>query len=198
MTIFAAIASFTKDGWSVDIPLVGWILGSNSIGSGFLGSKGLILFPIFATGLLTLIFAIIGLISARKITDIEAMKSSWKCTRNFFILVTVIEVFKMIAIALIGLFGIGEKSKVAEGYLWLNGFLGNTLAAIGAAAVAFISHMIANGKTQVLSMMRFVALGVAGVALILGVVTTFVNFYSGCSDSDYKCLLKEAKKYLDD
>jgi hypothetical protein len=38
--------------------------------------------------------------------------------------------------------------------------------------------MIAAGKTQVLSIMRFVALGIAGAALIITVIATFVGFYN--------------------
>jgi hypothetical protein len=173
MTIFAAIASFTKKGWGIDIPLVGWIFGNN-FGS-FGGSVDITL---LATGLLTVLFAVAGLISARKITDVNAMKSSWKCARNIFVVIAVIEIFKMIALAIYALCGLGKAAGVQQGYLWLNGFLSNTLAALGAAAIAAIAHMIAAGKTQVLSIMRFVALGIAGAALIITVIATFVGFYN--------------------
>jgi hypothetical protein len=42
----------------------------------------------------------------------------------------------------------------------------------------FIAHAIANGKTTALSVMRFVALGVASVACVLVLVSTIVNFYN--------------------
>jgi hypothetical protein len=184
MTIWAAIASFTKKGWGVGIPFAGLLLGANA---SYLGT-------IFACGLLTVLFAVIGLITARKITDINAMKDSWKCARNFFILVAAIEVVKMISLAIYSLCGIGEKSGVEQGYLWLNGFLSNSLAALAATGIAFIAHAIANGKTAVLSVMRFVALGVAAVACILVFVSTIVNFYnkkssSSYSSSDYSSIL---------
>ncbi len=173
MTIFAAIASFTKKGWSVDVPFVGYILGDN-----FSGWGGSVSIALLATGLLTVLFAVIGLITARKITNVDAMKSSWKCVRNFFVIVAGIEIFKMIALAIYALCGLGKTSGVQQGYLWLNGFLSNVLAAAAAAGVAFVANAIAAGKTQVLSIMRFVALGVAGVALIITVIATFVGFYS--------------------
>ncbi len=178
MTIFAAIASFTKKGWGIDIPLVGWIFGNN-FGS-FGGSVDITL---LATGLLTVLFAVAGLISARKITDVNAMKSSWKCARNVFVVIAAIEIFKMIALAIYALCGLGKAAGVQQGYLWLNGFLSNTLAALGAAAIAAIAHMIAAGKTQVLSIMRFVALGIAGVACILVFISTLIGFYGNKTSS---------------
>lgn len=190
MTIWAAIASFTKKGWGVGIPFTGILFGANS---GYVGT-------IFATGLLTVLFAVIGLITARKITDINAMKNSWKCVRNLFVVIAGLEVFKMIALAIYALMGIGEKSGVDQGYLWLNGFLSNTLAAAAAVAVVFIANAIAAGKTQVLSIMRFIALGVASVALIIAVVSTLVGFYSkksSSSYSDYSDALDSAKSWLD-
>ncbi|MCQ2571008.1 MAG: hypothetical protein MJ154_02060 [Candidatus Saccharibacteria bacterium] len=189
MTIFAAIASFTKKGWSVGIPFIDIILGANA---GHLGY-------VFATGLLTVVFAVIGLITARKITDINAMKSSWKCVRNFFVLVACAEVFKMVALAIYALCGLGKKSGVDQGYLWLNGFLSNALAAAAAVAVVFVSNAIAAGKTQVLSLIRFIALGVASVALILAVVSMFVNFYGKKSSSSYDLedALDSASSWLD-
>ena len=181
MTIFAAIASFTKKGWGVGIPFSGLLLGANA---GHLGT-------IFACGLLTVLFAVVGLISARKITDINAMKGSWKCVRNVFVVIATLEVFKMVALAIYALCGLGKAAGVQQGYLWLNGFLSNVLAGLGAAAVAAIAHMIAAGKTQVLSIMRFVALGIAGAALSITVIATFVGFYNkpslkgSSSSSDY-------------
>lgn len=187
MTIWAAIASFTKKGWGVGIPFTGILLGANS---GYVGT-------IFATGLLTVLFAVIGLITARKITDINAMKNSWKCVRNLFVVIAGLEVFKMIALAIYALMGVGEKSGVEQGYLWLNGFLSNTLAAAAAAAVVFIANAIAAGKTQVLSIMRFIALGVASVALIIAVVSTLVGFYSKKSSSSYSDAIDSVNTWLD-
>ena len=172
MTIFAAIASFTKK-WGFSIPLVGWIFGNN-----FSAFSGTVSITLLATGLLTVLFSVIGLITARKLTDVNAMKCSWKTIRNAFAIIAGVEIFKMIALAIYALCGLGKKAGVDQGDLWLNGFLTNTLAALGAAAIAFIAHMIAAGKTQVLSIMRFVALGIAGAALIITVIATFVGFYA--------------------
>ena len=180
MTLFAGIASFTKEQWGINIPLMGWILGGNFDGF-YTGYADI---TILATGVLTVLFAVAGLITARKITDINAMKSSWKCVRNLFVIIAGIEIFKMLMLAIYALCGVGDKSGVKQGYLWLNGFLSNTLAALAAATMAFIAHLIAQGKTQVLSIMRFVALGVAGVALIIAIISTFVNFY-GKKTSSY-------------
>ena len=184
MAIFAGIAAFTKKGWGVGIPFADFIFGAN------MGYTTIA----FASGILCVLLAVVGLITAGKITDINAMKGSWKCARNFFILVAAIEVVKMITLAIYSLCGIGEKSGVEQGYLWLNGFLSNSLAALAATGIAFIAHTIANGKTAVLSVMRFVALGVAAVACILVFVSTIVNFYnkkssSSYSSSDYSSIL---------
>lgn len=193
MTIFSAIASFTKKGWGIDIPLIGWIFGDN-----FGSFGGNVSIYLLGTGLLTVAFAVIGLITARKITDINAMKSSWKCVRNFFAVVAAIEIFKMLTLAIYALCGLGKKAGVDQGYLWLNGFLSNTLAALGAAAMVFIANAIAAGKTQVLSIMRFIALGIAGVALIITVIATFVGFYAKKSSSldDYSSSSSEVNDAL--
>lgn len=168
MTIFAGIATFTKEGWSVAVPFASEIIGAN------MGWASVL----FASGIMTVLFGVIGLITAGKITDINAMKSSWKYARNAFIVIAAIEIIKMVAIAIYSLCGIGEKSGVDQGYLWLNSFLSNTLAAGAAVGIAFIANAIAAGKTTVLSVMRFVALGIAAVGCVLVVVSTIVNFYS--------------------
>lgn len=168
MTIFAGIAAFTKKGWTVAVPFANEIIGAN------MGWASVL----FATGIMTVLFGVIGLITAGKITDINAMKSSWKYARNAFIVIAAIEVVKMVSIAIYSLCGIGEKSGVDQGYLWLNSFLSNTLAAGAAVGIAFIANAIAAGKTTVLSAMRFVALGIAAVGCVLVVVSTIVNFYS--------------------
>ena len=185
MAIFAGIAAFTKKGWGVSIPFADFLLGVN------MGYTTVA----FGAGILCVVLAIIGLITAGKITDINAMKSSWKCARNFFVVVAAIEIIKMVTLAIYSLCGIGEKSGVQQGYLWLNGFLSNTLAALGAVGIAFVSHAIATGKTTALSVMRFVALGVAAVACVLVFVSTIVNFYnkkttpsSSLEDSDWSSL----------
>jgi len=173
MTIFAAIAGFTKKGWGVGIPLVGTILGANTDQMSIA----------FVAGFLSVLLAVAGLITARKITDVNAMKDSWKCVRNLFIVIAGIEVLKMLCLAIYSLLGIGEKSGIDQGYLWLNGFLSNTLAAIAAVGIVFIAHAIAQGKTQVLSIMRFVALGIAGVACILVFISTLIGFYGNKTSS---------------
>ena len=106
------------------------------------------------------------------------MKGAWKNVRNAFVIIAGIEIVKMVAIAIYSLCGIGEKSGVDQGYLWLNDFLSNTLAAMAAVGIVFIAHFIAAGKTQVLSVMRFVALGIAAVGCVLIMVSTIVKFYN--------------------
>ena len=171
VAIFAGIAAFTKKGWGIDIPFAGTLFGTNTVGAGYSVIA-------FAAGIATVLFGVVGLITAGKITDIDAMKKSWRYARNAFIAIAAIEVIKMVSIAIYSLCGIGEKSGVQQGYLWLNGFLSNTLAAMAAVGMVFIAHAISEGKTAVLSVMRFVALGIASVACVLIFVSTIVSFYS--------------------
>jgi len=168
MAIFAGIAHFTNKGWTVGIPFSGLIFGAN-IGWGS---------TMFIAGIGAVLFSVIALISAGKITDIDAMKGAWKWVRNVFIVIAAVEVVKMIATAIYSLCGIGDKSGVQQGYLWLNDFLSNTLAAMAAVGIAFVGHFISKGKTQVLSVMRFVALGIASVGCVLVFVSTIVKFYN--------------------
>ncbi|MBP5633412.1 hypothetical protein J6X13_00550 [Candidatus Saccharibacteria bacterium] len=168
MAIFAGIAHFTNKGWGVRIPFADLIFGTNVSNVSVA----------FIAGIAAVLFAVIALISAGKITDINAMKGAWKNVRNAFVVIAAIEIVKMVAIAIYSLCGIGEKSGVDQGYLWLNDFLSNTLAAMAAVGIVFIAHFIAAGKTQVLSVMRFVALGIAAVGCVLIMVSTIVKFYN--------------------
>ena len=188
MAIFAGIAHFTTKGWFVEIPVLNVFFGTNVSYTAVA----------FISGIASVLLAVVGLITAGKITDINAMKGAWKCARNVFIAVAAIEVIKMVSIAIYALCGIGEKSGVEQGYLWLNDFLSNTLAALAATGIAFIAHFIAAGKTSVLSVMRFVALGIASVGCVLVFVSTIVRFYNKPGKSSSSSSSSSSSYGLDD
>ena len=167
MAIFAGIAGFTTKGWAIEVPFASLFFGANNTVMG-IGQVA------FAAGIASVLLAVVGLITAGKITDIEAMKKSWKWARNAIIACAAIEVVKMVSIAIFALCGIGSKA-FSEGYVWLNSFLSCTLAALALVGLAFIAHFISVGKTTVLSVMRFVAIGIASVGCALLIISTIVG-----------------------
>ncbi len=169
MAIFAGIAAFTTKGWQIEIPFASWFFGANNTTQG-IGQVA------FTAGIASVLLAVLGLITAGKITDIDAMKKSWKCTRNVLIVLAAIEAVKMASIAIFALCGIGSKG-FAQGYVWLNGFLSCALATMALVGLVFIAHFIAAGKTTVLSVMRFIAVGVASVGCVLLIISTIVGYH---------------------
>ncbi len=168
-TIIAAISTFTKGKWSFNIPFLGSFLGSN------LGQTSSML----VVALLTLACAIIGLMTVRKITDAEAMKKAWSCVAKVFGVFVIIFCVDMVAVLIYSLLSLGRsKFAVSQGELWGSSFVANLILALASAAMFFVSAKIAKGETKYLSIMRFVAIGIASVATLMAVVSLLVSFYS--------------------
>jgi hypothetical protein len=167
-TIIAAIATFAKK-WSFNVPFLGNLFGSN------LGQASSLL----TVALLTLTCAIIGLLTVRKITDIEAMKKAWKCVSKVFVIFIIIFAVDMVSIVLYSLLSLGRsKLEINQGILWGSSFVANLILAAASCAMYFISSKIAKGETKYLSIMRFVAIGLASVAVVITIVALLVGFYS--------------------
>ena len=186
MALFAGISAFTKGKWSIGVPFIGTLFGANS------GDVSVA----FIAALASVAAAVVGLITARKITDLNAMKASWKSVRNVFVVIATIFAIDMVAIALWSLMSLGRKGY-GQGSLWGSSFVGSLISVLAAGGVAFVANQIAAGKTQVLSMVRFIALGIASVALILVFIQTLVGFYAKSTkssiydydDEDYSSLM---------
>lgn len=170
MAIFSAIAGFTKGDWTFNIPLIGAAFANVGLASALI------------TGLLAVVFAVIGLMTIGKITDKAALVKSWTMVSKVFFVLTCIYVVSMVGLALYSLFALGKKG-LDHGDLWLSSFLPNLITALVAGVMAYLAKMIAAGKTATLRMLSAVATGIASVGLILVIIQTLVGFYGGTSSS---------------
>ena len=172
-TIIAAIATFAKK-WSFNIPFLSNVFGSN------LGQASSLL----TVATLTLVCAIIGLLTVRKITDVESMKKAWGVVAKVFTIFLIIFVVDMVSIIIYSLLSLGRsKFEINQGTLWGSSFVANLILAAASGAMLFISSKIAKGETKYLSIMRFVAIGLASVAVLIVIIALLVGFYSKPSAS---------------
>ena len=185
MTIFSAIAGFTKGDWSFGIPFMGAAFANVGLASTLI------------TGLLAVVFAVIGLVTIGKITDRESLTKSWNAISKVFFVLTCIYVMSMVGIALYSLFALGKKG-LDHGDLWLSSFLPNFITAVVAGVMAYMSKMIAGGKTAVLRALSIVAIGVASIGLVLVIVQTLVGFYGekSSSSSSYEDYYQDILDYF--
>jgi len=184
--IFAAIAGFTRGDWSFSIPFFGRFMGSNA------GVPTILLTALFA-----LIFGIIGIVTLKKVTDVEATRAAWGCISKVFFAFMFIYIVDMIGVVLYSLMSLGRADDLTfdQGTLWLCSFLPTVICFIGAAAIWFIGKQISEGKTTFLRIASLVAIGIASVAFVLVFIQQLVSYYSKpkssldrVKDSDYSKL----------
>ncbi|MDR2336799.1 MAG: hypothetical protein LBE03_01705 [Candidatus Nomurabacteria bacterium] len=173
ISIFGAIADFAEK-WSFGIPVIG---SFNITG---------IVPTVFITAFMAVVFGVIGLLTVRKITDAEALKASYGKAAGFFTILSIIFTSIVVATIFYALFALGKKSGVVQKDLWLSGFLPALLVAITSITSTIFTKQVAAGKTALLRIFSFVALGVAGIGFILVIISTLVGFYGESSSSyDY-------------
>jgi hypothetical protein len=173
VAIFAAIAGFTSGDWSFGVPLLGIVVANVSVGALTL-----------ITAVLAAVFGVVGMMTLGKITDAKALAKSWQCVAKVFFVLAAIYVVTMVSLAIYSLLGAGAKG-LDQGALWLSSFLPNLITAVAAGVMGCIARQIANGKTAMLRMLSFAAVGIAGVALILVIIQTLVGFYGSKTSSGY-------------
>ena len=161
--------------WSFGVPFIGTFLGNNLYGGSAL----------FVDAVFVLVFGVLSLMTLRKVTSIDDMKSAWRKIVVIFGVITAIFAVELVATAIYSLLGAGEKSGVAQGQLWLSSFLPIFILGLISAGVMYLAIQIANGKTQVLRAASYVAIAVAVIAFVLVLISTLVGFYSKKSYSNY-------------
>ena len=140
-TIIAAIATFAKK-WSFNVPFLSNVFGSN------LGQASSLL----TVAILTLVCAIIGLLTVRKITDVESMKKAWGVVAKVFTIFLIIFVVDMVSIIIYSLLSLGRsKFEINQGTLWGSSFVANLILAAASGAMLFISSKIAKGETKAIN-----------------------------------------------
>jgi hypothetical protein len=170
MTIMAAIAGFTDGEWLFNIPLIGTVLANVSIVS-----------TVLTTALMAVLFAVVGMLTVSKITNIEDVKKAWCGVARVFLVLALIYAATMVSIMIYSLLAIGSKSGVSQSNLWLVNFIPNLITMAAAGGMWLIARQIANGKTAMLKILSILGVVIAGVGLILVIVQTLVGFYSGPS-----------------
>lgn len=183
VAIFGAIAGFTKGDWSFSMPgIISAFFGSASFSllgvSVSIGPSAL-----FVTGMLAIVGGVIGFLTLKKLTDATAVKNAWRLVSEIFGVITGLLVISLVSIALWSLFGLGEKSGVSQGDLWLSTFLPTVIKTALAGTIYMLARKIAAGKLEVLRIFSFVATGIAVVALIMVIVQTMIGFYDKKSSS---------------
>jgi hypothetical protein len=165
-SIFGAIANFTKGEWTFSIPVIGQfsVVKDSS--------------TLFMTAFIAVVFALVGLLTLKKITDAEILKKAYTKISSFFAIISVILTSIAAGTIIYALLALGEKSGVDQGDLWLSGFLPALILAATSVAVTVLTAKIASGKTALLRVLSLIALCVAAVGFILVVISTLVNFYA--------------------
>ncbi|MBR3220511.1 hypothetical protein IKF76_01435 [Candidatus Saccharibacteria bacterium] len=183
VAIFGAIAGFTKGDWAFSTP---------GIVSAFFGTSLGMIAPttLFVTTMLALVGGVIGFFTLKKLTDAAAVKHAWSIVAEVFGVVTGLLAIYLISTVLWSLFGLGEKSGVSQGDLWLSTFLPAVIKTVLAGAIFFLAKKIAAGKLEVLRIFSMVSSGIAVVALIIVIVQTMISFYDKKSSSDARSLLE--------
>ncbi|MDR2063441.1 MAG: hypothetical protein LBQ02_01445 [Candidatus Nomurabacteria bacterium] len=178
LSIFGAIAKFVAmgaksgDGWAFGIPITG-VFNNTAVPA------------LFITAFIALVFGVIGFITLRKITDAEVLQKSYGKTSGFFTILSIIFTSITISVVFYALFALGEKSGVVQKDLWLNSFLPSLIVSATAIVTTVLAKQVAAGKTALLRIFGFIALGVAAIGFILVVISTLVGFYGKTSSSPY-------------
>lgn len=191
VAIFGAIAGFTKGDWMFSMPAIVTALFGNASFS-FLGmSVSVGPSALFITGMLAIVGGIIGFLTLKKLTDASAVKNAWRIVAEIFGVITGVLAIALVSIALWSLFGLGEKSGVDQGDLWLSVFLPTVIKTILAGTIYVLAGKIAAGKLEVLRIFSMVATGIAVIAIVMVIIQTLVGFYdkktsnSSIFDDDY-------------
>ncbi len=191
--IFSAIAGFTKGKWSVGVPFIGIFFSNASLVS------NLVLTAIFA-----LCAGIIAIMTVHKLTDAESVKKAYGKVACVTLGIAAFFAIEMVATAIYSLMTIGANKTVNQGTLWLSNFLPQLIMCANAVLVCFLAKQIAAGKTEMLRLVNYLALGIAILAFLLVFIQSMVNLYgkksssSYLDDSDYSSITDLYKSLLDD
>lgn len=164
MAIFGAIAGFAKIAWNMKTDEVSLFL----LGGGNLN---------LAMALTAVLGAVVAMLTIKKITDAEILKNAYRGLMVGFLMLAGMAAVGMLATALYSLMGIGAK-YVSQGSLWGIDFVVALVKFLAAVTVVVIAQNVVKGKIQMLKMANFAGLGIAGLGLVLVVISVLIGFYS--------------------
>ena len=137
---------------------------------------GMIALAPFTGALIAAVTIIAAGITAKEITDKDMLKKGYSIAMAVLSIIGSIFVISAVAIIPFALFAVGAGSEVQK-ELWLHRFLPLLGAAVVVEAVVFLTYKLQKGMEKLVSIVKYVTLGLAGVALILSIIATFVGFY---------------------
>ena len=147
---------------------------------GFVG--GVPAFYPFWWGLSAAVFGLVAFFSMKKITDREMLKKAYGIVAAFLIVEIVITATAAIAIIPYALFAAGAGGELQK-VLWLNMFLPFLGVAAAITGFLFVIKKIYDGMIKLLPIVTYVILAIAGVAIVLAMIATFVGLYGKSSRS---------------
>ena len=138
---------------------------------------GMITLRPFTMALISAMMIIVAGITAKKITDKDILRKGYSIAMAVLSVVGSIAFISAIAILPFALFAVGAGSEVQK-ELWLDKFLPILAVAITVEAVVFLVYKLQKGMAKLMSIVTYVTLGLASIALILSIIATFIGFYS--------------------
>jgi len=177
--LFLVAANAFSIFYAVEAGVIAVVLGIKALTTG--GAAGAVLaYMPFWFGFSAVIFGLIALLTTKKITDQELLRKAYGVVAAFLLIEAVLAVAAAVAAMLYALFALGTSSSIQQA-MWLNVFLPALGIAAGATLFAFIAKKIYDGQTKLISILSYVILGVAGLALILTIIAIFTGLYGGRS-----------------
>ncbi len=180
--IFSAIAGFTDGEWSFNVPFVGVLFNNISEVSGLV-----------VTAVLVLCAGIAAIMTVHKLTDAAAVKKAWGKVACVMTAVGGYFCVQIVGTIIYSLMSLGAKS-VDQGDLWLSNFLPQLILLADAAIIFFIAKQINAGKTEMLRIANYLALGIAIVAFLLVFIQSMVGLYSKKSTTTFEDFYRNLTK----
>jgi len=129
-----------------------------------------------------LALGLVALFTNKKITDKEMLKKACGVAAAFLLVGAILYAAVALSTALYGLFAVGA-SGVSQQAIWVDAFLPKLGMAVAAVGMLFVVKQVRDGMTKLLPIMFYSILAVAGLAIVLSIVATFVGLYGGSGSS---------------
>jgi hypothetical protein len=169
----AAINAFSLV-YAVEAGIFAVVLGIIALTQGRVGAGTA--FPALLIGISALAFGLVALFTMRKITDKNLVKKAYGVAAVILLIEAILYAAMTVGTALYALFsvGIGE----IQGNLWLNWFLPLLGLTVVSAGLSFVAKKVYDGMaSKILPIVAYIALGIAGVGILLAMIATFVGWY---------------------
>ncbi|MCL2173711.1 hypothetical protein FWH58_00185 [Candidatus Saccharibacteria bacterium] len=156
------------------------ILAIQALATGGLSGGTMALEPL-QLGISAVAFGVIAFLTASKITDQDMVKKAYGVAKKILLAELVLMASYLVGLVLYALFAVGSD-YVSQQTLWLDRFLPLLGLAVVTAGLLMAVKKIKCGMKELLPIMTYIIFGVAGIALLLTIIATFVGLYGhGCT-----------------